>query len=107
MYADDTKILSKMVFDEYATKLQLDLDNAFKWTQDWLLLFNTSKYVVMHYGHSNKKFPYFIDGKQLEVSEAERDLHFQFKSKVEKSSDNCHKQNKSDAGVNQKIFWLF
>jgi hypothetical protein len=56
-----------MVSDEYATKLQLDLDNAFKWTQDWLLLFNTSKCVVMQYGHSNKKFSYFIDGRYLSL----------------------------------------
>jgi hypothetical protein len=54
-----------MVTDGYATKLQLDLDNAFKWTQNWLLFFKTSKCVVMHYGHSNKKFSYFIDGRQL------------------------------------------
>ena len=67
LYADDTKILSKIVSDEYATKLQLDLDNAFKWTQDWLLLFNTSKCVVMQYGHSNKKFSYFIDGRYLSL----------------------------------------
>ena len=62
LYADDTKMFSQMISELSASKLQSDLDNAYKWTQDWLLLFNTSKCVVMHYGHSNKKFPYFING---------------------------------------------
>ena len=42
LYADDTKMFSQMVSDLSAAKLQVDLDNAFNWTQDWLLLFNTS-----------------------------------------------------------------
>ena len=82
LYADDTKMLSQMVSDLSASKLQLDLDNAFKWTQDWLLLFNTSKCVVMHYGHNNKNFPYYINGKQLTVSETERDLGIIFNSNL-------------------------
>lgn len=49
MHADDTKIFSQTISEINSTKLQLDL--FFKWTQDWLLLFNTSKCVVMHYDH--------------------------------------------------------
>jgi len=53
LYADDTKMFSQMVSKLSAAKLQVDLDSAFNWTQDWLLLFNTSKCVVMHYGQKN------------------------------------------------------
>jgi hypothetical protein len=74
LYADDTKILSNITSDECVLNLQSDLNRAFKWTQDWLLKFNTSKCVVMHYGHNNKKIPLYIDGKQLNESEAEKDL---------------------------------
>lgn len=65
LYADDTKILSKVVSNECVSSLQSDLDKAFIWTQNWLLKFNVSKCVVMHYGSNNKKRPLYIDGKQL------------------------------------------
>ncbi len=74
MYADDTKMFSQMVSELSAAKLQIDLDSAYKWTQAWLLLFITSKCVVMYYGHNKKKFPYYINGNKLAQSEAERDF---------------------------------
>ncbi len=74
LYADDTKILSEMISEDCATKLQSDLDRAFKWTQVWLLKFNIKKCVVMYYGHNNKKSPLYIEGEQLAESETERDL---------------------------------
>jgi len=74
LYADDTKILSEVVSMECLNGLQSDLDKAFEWTQKWLLKFNVSKCVVMHYGSNNKKSPLYIDGKQLLESDMEKDL---------------------------------
>jgi ribonuclease P/MRP protein subunit RPP40 len=65
LYADDTKIISKLVSDESTINLQVDLNSAFKWTQDWLVKFNIAKCMVMHYGSNNKKSPLFINGQQL------------------------------------------
>ena len=106
LYADDTKILSIMNSDECVTNLQKDLDRAFKWTQDWLLKFNPNKCVVMHYGQNNRRSPLYIDGHQLAESEIEKDVGVMFSTnlKVEESSDNSHKQSKSNVGSNQKIF---
>ena len=74
LYADDTKILTQVSSNLCVAKLQADLDNAFKWTQKWLLSFNISKCIVMHYGNNNNKSPYLINGKKLTISDTERDL---------------------------------
>ncbi|XP_065678533.1 uncharacterized protein LOC105847050 [Hydra vulgaris] len=47
LYADDTKILSKVINVE--NSLQKDLDSAEEWSKKWLLGFNSSKCVIMHY----------------------------------------------------------
>jgi len=72
--ADDTKILSEISSIDSCDKLQKDLDQAFEWTQDWLLKFNVNKCVVMHYGSNNKEHKYYINGFQLAESDMERDL---------------------------------
>ena len=74
LYADDTKIMSEMHSSVSTTSFQSDVDSAFKWTKDWLVKFNISKCMVMHYGFSNKKSPLFIDGHQLITTESERDF---------------------------------
>jgi ribonucleases P/MRP protein subunit RPP40 len=74
LYADDTKIMSKLDYVERATELQWDLDSALEWTKKWLLRFNASKCLVMHYGNGNPKCSYNIDGVQLVESNLERDL---------------------------------
>ena len=109
LYADDTKMFSQMVSDLSAAKLQVDFDSAFNWTQDWLLLFNTSKCVVMHYGQNNKKFPYFINGKQLVVSETERDLRVIFNSNLKWKNQVITASNKANQmlGLIKKSFARF
>lgn len=96
LYADDTKIFSQTVLEISAAKLQSDLDLILKWTQDWLLLFNTSKCVVMHYGHKNKKFPYFINGKLLATSETERDLGVIFNTNLKWKNQVIEATNKAN-----------
>ena len=107
-------MFSQMISELSASKLQSDLDNAYKWTQDWLLLFNTSKCVVMHYGHNNKEFPYFINGKQLAESETERDLRVIFNSNLKwknqvitatnKANQMLGRVKKSFARFDRKLF---
>lgn len=55
-------------------KYNCDLDDAYKWTQKWLLKFNIDKCLVMHYGLINKKYLLYINVKQLVESDLERDL---------------------------------
>ena len=51
-----------------------DLNELFKWSEDWLMLFNAEKCKVMHFGAGNKKVSYDLGGGCLAVSEGERDL---------------------------------
>ncbi len=43
MYADDTKLISKLSSPNSWMDLQSDLDNACEWSNKWLLEFNVSK----------------------------------------------------------------
>ena len=74
IYADDTKILSKMRDSEDQKTLQMDLDEALKWSKEWLLDFNIDKCLIMHYGTNNKEYQYQMDNKILPKSGSERDL---------------------------------
>jgi hypothetical protein len=42
--------------------------------QEWLLKFNIDKCLVMHYGFNNKKYPLYINGKQLVESDLKGDI---------------------------------
>jgi len=55
-------------------KLQDDLKNLCKWSEDWLMLFNVDKCKVMHIGNNNGKAKYEMNGKILEEVIEERDL---------------------------------
>ena len=51
MFADDMKLWANIRTEEESLILQMDLDNLFAWTNDWLLRFNPQKCKVMHIGH--------------------------------------------------------
>jgi ribonucleases P/MRP protein subunit RPP40 len=89
-YADDTKILSVINSEECRGKVQADQDNAFKWTQKWLLKFNIDKCLAMHYGFNNKKYPLYINGKQLVESDLERDLGIMFSTSLKLKNPGNH-----------------
>ena len=96
LYADDTKILSEVYSDDHIARVQNDLDNAYKWSQDWLLKFNVNKCVVMHYGHNNTKCPLYINGKQLVESDMERDLGVIFSTNLKWNNQVIAASNKAN-----------
>ena len=51
MFADDTKILTKISCINDAAALQKDLDSLSTWSAEWQLKFNPDKCKVMHIGH--------------------------------------------------------
>ena len=77
MFADDTKIWTKVACNDDVDKLQKDLDNLSSWSIKWLLQFNPEKCVVMHVGHNdNTRYHLQQDGKKWELRNVteERDL---------------------------------
>ena len=73
-FADDTKVFSVVTDIDDVNKLQNDLRNLCKWSQDWLMLFNVDKCKVMHIGNNNIKAKYEMNSKFLEEVTEERDL---------------------------------
>ena len=78
IYADDTKAFTEIKSDKDRAKLQLSIDQMFRWTQEWQLLFNQTKCKILHKGENNPKYKYFIgegnNRMELETSEIEKDL---------------------------------
>ena len=48
IFADDTKIYSRIRSDDDIERLQGDIDKLFEWSMTWRLLFNAGKCVHMH-----------------------------------------------------------
>ena len=74
IYADDTKLLARMLNDNDKNILQNDLDEALKLSKEWLMDFNIDKCLVMHYDLYNNKNQYSLNEKILPSSDSERDL---------------------------------
>ena len=74
MFADDTKIFTKVDKPEDTTKLQHNIDELQKWSRKWLLRFNATKCKTMHIGSKNPEVKYTMDGVVLEAIDQEKDL---------------------------------
>ena len=61
-FADDTKGLHIVDDKRDAEKLQKDLDNLYKWSCDWQMLFNLDKCHILHLGNTNPRHDYNING---------------------------------------------
>ena len=77
MFADDTKLWTRICNKDDSSTLQTDLNNFKKWSDKWLLLFNPEKCKVMHIGHKQNT-EYFIEQDnqkcKLEAVHEEKDL---------------------------------
>ena len=73
-FADDTKLFGEASSAEQVLLLQQDLDNLFKWSEDWLMMFNISKCKVMHFGKNNMHANYVLGGETLSTVNEEKDL---------------------------------
>ena len=73
-FADDTKICHNIKSERDAEILRNDLRELYKWSEDWQMLFNLDKCVVIHFGTKNEKRTYELGGHNLKSVEQERDL---------------------------------
>jgi len=62
--------------------LQQDLDNLFKWSQDWQLCFNVTKCKVLHIGSNQQYKEYRLGRDIIASSNVERDLGILIDSKL-------------------------
>ena len=77
MFADDTKIWTRISGVNDSEALQQDLDSLSRWSEEWLLRFNPNKCKVMHIRHQfPTKYTIRQDNKDWipQEIEEERDL---------------------------------
>ena len=51
LFADDTKLMQKLISTTSHNELQDDINRLIEWSKKWELKFNTSKCKVMHFGN--------------------------------------------------------
>ena len=73
-FADDTKIFSKITDDKDRDRLQQDLLKFTTWSEEWQMMFNTTKCKVMHIGKKRVHSQYFMNNHQLDEVKEEKDL---------------------------------
>ena len=73
-FADDTKLLGKVVNREGIEALNKDIERLFIWSQEWQMSFNLDKCKIMHIGYNNSKQGYEMGGSKLVKVSEEKDL---------------------------------
>ena len=74
LYADDSKLISRIKNDTNVANLQKDIDIINNWCETWLMKLIVSKCKVMHMGKNNQKAAYSMFETDLETSTCEKDL---------------------------------
>ena len=49
-FADDTKLVGNVTTEDQVAGMRQDLKELYRWSEDWLMMFNTEKCKVIHYG---------------------------------------------------------
>ena len=74
IFADDTKLFTKVEHVNEADALQQDLNNITEWCSTWGMVLNIDKCHILHYGKKNHAFLYHLNGRLLSCSNEEKDL---------------------------------
>ena len=74
MFADDTKLYSKISSPQDRSSLQRDLDALVSWSNIWQLPFNENKCKILHMGRTNQCYQYTMRGSPLSDTPVEKDL---------------------------------
>ena len=73
-FADDTKLYSGVESLEDCHNLQEDINKLINWSEKWMMMFNTEKCKVLHFGHNNKQQHYFMKHSKLSTTKEQKDL---------------------------------
>ena len=107
-FANDSKICSKVLNETDADDVRRDLRKLFQWSEDWQMLFNIDKCIVLHVGGKNQICNYELGGKELKSVEQERDLGVILHQNG-KSSEQCAvaaaKANQGLGMIKKNIKW--
>lgn len=102
-FADDTKAAAIVDTVEQSKSFQVQLDEIFKWSVEWQMLFNLDKCKVMHIGLNNNQHKYYMDGQQLKVTESEKDIGVHIHSSLKPSLQVAEAAKKANQVLGQLL----
>ena len=73
LFADDTKIYSRIRNEVDIYQLQQDIDKLLRWSERWQMPFNISKCKNLHIGRTNHNHVYSMAGYSIEQTVEERE----------------------------------
>ena len=76
MFADDAKLMKRIISEDSCRELQCDLDKLYDWSQIWKMDFNANKCHVLEMGRSEKRprGEYSMGNETINKAKDERDL---------------------------------
>ena len=74
LFADDAKVYRALKNVDDIDAMRRDMKRLEEWSRKWLLSFNVSKCSTMHFGASNPRAVYQLNGQDLRSTAVERDL---------------------------------
>ena len=74
IFADDTKVYTAVQSEEHCRLMQNSIDQLVQWTKGGQMKVTSDKCQILHVGKNNPEFKYFMDGRELQCIEAEKDL---------------------------------
>ena len=107
IFADDTKLYAKVNTIEDGKQLQNDLrDGPGAWAAENLMGFNVNKCKVIHYGRSNPKCDYTLNGVMIKPAKEETDLGVLFAENFSFSKHIANKTKKANSvlGIIHRTF---
>ena len=74
LFADDTKVALRIAGEKDRETMQTIIDNLAEWARTWDMAFNVKKCKILHAGHNNPGYNYFMNGTQIVSADEEKDL---------------------------------
>ena len=74
LFADDSRLYGTCATDSECASLQEDIDQVYRWSEQWQLPFNDAKCKVVHYGKRNKRHEYQMNKTPISAVTEEKDL---------------------------------
>jgi hypothetical protein len=105
-FADDTKLGQVLEGPESVAALQSTLHKLCDWSAQWGMQFNIAKCHVMQMGRNNPCHGYQMNGQQLAVTKAERDVGVIISDNL-KPSDQCKSAANTAGAVLGQILRAF
>ncbi len=84
-FVNDTKVEWKALTTADCEIIQKDLNQFTQWSEKWQMSFTTTKCKVMHIDSRNSNHTHHMGGKQLQVTQEERDLGITISSDLNKT----------------------